>query len=122
MGPMHRLFISCCSRMIPFGVRAGENPNAEQYAEQQAREILCNATARDSAFGLRRFDRSVEKRLDLAEAVGDDGAQLSVVRRHLKRGVDQKADPPFACSPNVRGSRRKNCGWLALAAASLRAA
>jgi hypothetical protein len=33
----------------------------------------------------------MEKRLDLGEAVSVGGAQLSVVRRHLKRGVDQKA-------------------------------
>ena len=51
---------------------------------------------RDGSFGLRRSDRSVEKRLDLGEAFGDKGAQLPVVRRHLEGRVNQEATPPFA--------------------------
>ena len=51
---------------------------------------------RDGSLGLRRFDRSVKKRLDLGKAVGDEGAQLPVVRRHLKRRIDQKTASPFA--------------------------
>ena len=41
-----------------------------------AREIFRDAIPRDGSFGLRRFDRSVEKRFNLGKAVGDEGAQL----------------------------------------------
>ena len=34
--------------------------------------------------------------LDLSKPVGNEGAQLSVMWRHFKRGVDQKTAPPFA--------------------------
>jgi hypothetical protein len=50
-----------------------ENPNAEQDAEQQTREIFGGAVPRDGTFGLSRFDRSVEKSLDFGKAVGDEG-------------------------------------------------
>ena len=39
-----------------FRLRTGENPNAEQDAEQHAREIFRGALPRDLSFGLRRFD------------------------------------------------------------------
>jgi hypothetical protein len=48
------------------------------------------------SFGLRRFDRSAKKSLDLSKPVGNEGAKLSVMWRHFKRGVDQKTAPPFA--------------------------
>jgi hypothetical protein len=84
------------------GLRAGENSNAEQDTEQQAREILCDAIPRDGSLGLRRLDRSVEKRLNLGEAVGDEGAQLLVVRSHLEGRVDQETAAVRGRSPNAR--------------------
>src|SRR5260370_35490319 len=79
----------------PLRLRAGKDPNAPQDGEQQAREIFGGAVARDRTFGLRRLDGAMEKGLDLSKTVGNEGTQLPVVRRHLKRRVDQKAAPPF---------------------------
>src|SRR4029077_16883850 len=68
--------------------RTGKDPNAEQDAEQQSRQIFGDAISRNLSFGLRRLDGSMEECLDLSEAVGDEGAQLPVVRCHFKRRVD----------------------------------
>ena len=51
---------------------------------------------RDGSVGLRRFGSIVEKGLNLSEAVCDEGAQLSVMRRHLEGRVDQKTAPSFS--------------------------
>jgi hypothetical protein len=73
-----------------FGLGACKNPNTEQNAEQQSREVCRNAARRDRSLGLRRRDRSAEKRLKLAKALGNSGTQLLVVRHDFKCRVDQK--------------------------------
>src|SRR5260370_41547326 len=59
-----------------FGLRAGENPNAEQDAEQQTGKIFCDAVPRNGSFGLRRSGRSAEKTLRLGKAGRGGGAFL----------------------------------------------
>jgi hypothetical protein len=65
--------------------------------DQQSPEYFGGAISMDLSFGSHRLDGSMEECLDLSNAVGDEGAQLPVVRRcHFKRRVDQKASPPRA--------------------------
>ena len=68
--------------------RARQNPNADQNAEQQSREILRYAIGRYGSLRLRRFNRSAEKRLKIVNAVVNDGAEFLVVRRDFERRVD----------------------------------
>src|SRR5262249_44106606 len=48
------------------------------------------------SFVRRRLERGAKNRRVLRRPVGNEAAQLFVMWRHFKRGVDQKTAPPFA--------------------------
>src|SRR5262249_55213943 len=65
-------------------------------AAQNTRKLFDMAARGDISFFRPLLDRSGKNRLVLSKPVGNEAAQLFVMWRHFKRGVDQKTAPPFA--------------------------
>ena len=70
--------------------RACKNTDAEKHPEQQACRIIRIDAAWRRSIGLSAENATLEKCFDLGKLFGDHSTELALMRRDLKRGIDEE--------------------------------